>query len=243
MTIKCPIKHAKAYPFDIPDGSFVLNKDGWSPLSVGEHQTENRHAVIASGSNASPEHLACKFKDHSDLLEDPLFATRATLRDFDAVYSAHISRYGSIPATLAHAPGTESDVFVTWLTNAQLNRMHETEAVGINYDYARLDGIGLVLEDGSGYTHAHAYISKRGCLNRGGKPIPLTALNSEGRMWKSMNQSEVLDYARALVAPHEDADNFIQSHIECSDTRQQRSTKLAQNALDHGWVGGVKILR
>ncbi|MBL4614402.1 MAG: hypothetical protein JKY27_05965 [Magnetovibrio sp.] len=211
-------------------------------LDIGDHNFKNRHAVIASGSNASPNRLAAKFSNHGHLLDDALFVTRATLHDFDAVYSAHISNYGSIPATLAHTPGTDADVFVTWLTDAQLERMHTTEAVGENYDYARLNGISLVLEDGSGYTQAHAYMSKRGCLSHDGRPIALAALNATGRMWCAMSQTEVLDHARSLIAPELDANNFIQSHIECANTRQARTAILSKTALHHGWTGGFTVL-
>lgn len=242
MTTDCPITHAKAYPFDIPDGSYVLGKDGWKPMTVGGHKTEKRHAVIASGSNASPNRLAAKYQDYGYLLDEPVYVSRATLHDFDSVYSAHISGYGSIPATLAHAPGAEADVFVTWLTDGQLARMHDTEAVGKNYDFARLDRIILVLDDGSGYTHAHAYLSRRGCLNHDGQPVSLAATTTQGRMWKAMSQTDVLRHARDITAPDQDIDTFIKAHIDCPDTRQTRTEKLAQTALDHGWTGGVKIL-
>lgn len=170
---KCPVTHAKAYPFHIPDDSYVLGKDGWRPVNdpadTHEH-TQGRHAVIASGSNASPDRLAIKFADHAHLLSDPIPVTQAQLHDFDSVYSAHFSGYGSIPATLAHAPGAMAEVFVTWLTDAQLNRMHETEAVGVNYDFVKLTDIRLLNEYGGGFTQAHAYMSKRGCLNKDGEP-------------------------------------------------------------------------
>lgn len=243
MTNTCPINHAKSYPFDIPEHSYVLRKEGWTTLDVGPNECKNRHAVIASGSNASPDRLMRKFAGHPQLLENPLYITRATLHEFDAVYSAHISHYGSIPATLAHAPGTQTDVFVTWLTDHQLERMHETEAVGVNYDYARLQGIGLVLENGSGYTQAHAYMSKRGCLNHDGHPIALSSMKATGRIWKAMNQAEVLNHARSLIAPGLDTDSFIKSHIDCPDTRQARTDQLAATALDHGWSGGFNVLK
>lgn len=50
-----------------------------------------------------------------------------------------------------------------------------------------------------------------------------------------MTQEEVLDFARSQIAPHENADSFIRAHIECADTRAQRTKHLSRNALDHGW--------
>jgi len=234
----CPVTHAKAYPFRLPEGSYVLDRDGWRPIDGDENAPafpSDRVAVIASGSNASPDRLADKFAGHADLLESPVFVERARLDDFDAVYSAHISSYGSIPATLAHVPGAVADVFVTWLTEGQLARMHETEAVGVNYDFAKLGGIHLHCETSGAFTSAHAYISKRGCLSHRGQPVPLAATNAKGRQGRAMTQAEVLDYARTLIAPRSDIDIFIRQHIECSDTRAQRTKWLGDIALHHGW--------
>ena len=230
----CPIQHAKAYPFDIPQGSYVLDAQGWRPLSNAP-ELRARHAVIASGSNASPDRLQAKYADHPNLLDAGIPVMRAQLHDFDSVYSAHIASYGAIPATLAYAPGSEADVFVTWLTDAQLARMHQTEAVGVNYDFVKLSGIRLLCDNGAGMTTAHAYISKRGCLNKDGSPVPLAALNTAGRQWRAMTQSEALDFARSQTAPNEEPDTFIRQHIDTASVRTERTEKLTQTALPFGW--------
>jgi len=235
MTKTNPIDHAQAYPFDIPEQSFVLDKDSCRHLPVGLHQTTARHAVIASGSNASPKQLRTKFAPHPHLLDQPIYVTRAVLHDFDAVYSAHFSSYGSIPATLAHAPGAQISIFITWLTDAQLEHMHQTEAVGVNYDYTRLHGIRLNLEDGTTLDNAHAYLSRRGCLNHRGTPVPVAELTTQGRRWPAMSQCEVLDYARSLIAPGDDSETFIKTGINSPALRQKRAETLAETALPHGW--------
>lgn len=237
----CPVTHAKAYPFAIPEGSYVFDHTGWRPLDAavdGPATRLGRTAVIASGSNASPERLAAKFAHHQDLITDaPIIVECARLDGFDSVYSAHISRYGSIPATLAHVPGAVAEVFVTWLTDAQLEHMHGTEAVGVNYDFCKIAGISLHCESSGAFTSAFAYISKRGCLNRHGLPIPLAATTTEGRQGLAMTQTEVLDFVRAQTSPNEDSDDFIRQHIDCPQTRQMRTEALSQTALKHGWPG------
>lgn len=237
----CPIAHAKAYPFHIPDGSYVMGRDGWKPLNAPA-ETRGRHAVIASGSNASPDRLLNKYADRPDLLDDTIPVVRAQLHEFDCVYSAHVAAYGSIPATLAHVNGAVADVFVTWLTDGQLERMHETEQMGVNYDFAKLSGIKLICEGDIGFTAAHAYISRRGCLNRGGKPIPLAATSAKGRQGIAMTQTEVLDYAREKIAPEADYEAFIRDQIECAITRAERSDALCADALPHGWKS-VSVVR
>ena len=94
----------------------------------------HRTPVIAAGSNRAPAQLRRKFGDAATV---PV--SRAWLADHDVVYSAHVARYGAIPACLFPAPDTRVAVWITWLDDTQLARMHETEAVGIAYEYAHID--------------------------------------------------------------------------------------------------------
>ena len=50
-------------------------------------------------------------------------------------------------ATLEHSPGTTVETFVTFLTAAQLQRMHETEGAYVIVELSNLDlAVGLSLE-------------------------------------------------------------------------------------------------
>ncbi|WP_446917182.1 hypothetical protein, partial [Klebsiella pneumoniae] len=79
--------------------------------------TRDRVAVIAYGSNRSPEQLARKYRDWPTGTVIPV--ARARLDGFDAVHSCHFTRYGSMPAMLHPAPGVTVDISVVWLTAAQ----------------------------------------------------------------------------------------------------------------------------
>ena len=237
----CPVTHAKAYPFGIPENSYVLGREGVRECGCMP-SFAGRSAVIASGSNASPERLMAKYADLPHLLDEPICVVRGQLHNFDVVYSAHIASYGAIPATLAHLPSAVADVFVTWLTNAQLDHMHKTEAVGVNYDFVKLTGIDLICDSGAGMTKAHAYISKHGCLNNAGNPIPLSEISATGRQWHAMSQEQVLNHVREHLAPSEAPDTFIRQHIDDTATRTERTARLKQNALNHGWAS-IEIVR
>ncbi|MBF0247064.1 MAG: hypothetical protein HQL36_03175 [Alphaproteobacteria bacterium] len=225
-----PVDHAKAYPYFIPGGSYVLYRDGWrdlpEPPCVG-----CRHAVVAAGSNASPDRLAAKFAPVPQLLKFPIPVLRARLYDFDAVYSAHVSRYGAIPATLARAPGAAAELYVTLLTDEQLEHMHDSEAVGVNYDFIRLDGARLEIDGGDPVDDLFAYLSRRGCLNRDGQPVALSAITTENRLWPAMNQEQILDHVRARLEPETPLDDFIRAQIDSEETRARRTEILAKDAL------------
>ncbi|MCK5445077.1 MAG: hypothetical protein KAI73_05590 [Rhodospirillaceae bacterium] len=219
--------HAKQYPFEIPDHSYQLNADGWQPLADFAID-EMLHPVVASGSNASPARLADKF---AGFLDRPIDVTHATLCDFDAVYSAHFAKYGAIPATLMRAAGTVVSVNVAWLDDAQLDRMHATEALGVNYEYQILEEISLMLDDGPTLDRASAYISKRGALNFGGAPVALSAVHALERKWQALSQEQMLDAARLRLAPESALDHFISESLHDDDLRLARTHALAVDAI------------
>lgn len=134
-----PVTHALAYPFELPDASYVLDDNG--ARSIQSLPDLSRcHGVLACGSNQSPDQLQHKFAGRG---LGAVFVLEAWIDGLDAAYSAHYARYGSLPATPVGAAGTRARFFVTWLTDAQLSRMHETEALGQNYVYGRIDTVAI----------------------------------------------------------------------------------------------------
>src|SRR5690606_17003915 len=140
----------------------------WQRLPAGPLDTTGRVPVLAAGSNQSPEQLARKYGHLPEIGAIP--AQRGRLHDFDVVYAAHLARYGSVPATFQHAPGTAVTVFVLWLTERQLVRMHETEG---NYCYDHLYDVRVDLDAGGTLWEAFAYSSKVGCLAHAGSCIAI----------------------------------------------------------------------
>lgn len=202
---------AKAYPFAAPDHSYLFQNGAARPLEgAAARQFAGRTPVIAHGSNRSPDQLRRKFGDRAEI---PV--TRAWLSDYDVVYSAHVTQYGSIAANLQHAPGVRARVFVTWLTQAQLVRMHETEIGGENYFYGCLEEIDLELEAGptAGLRAAQVYLSTRGCLAAGDAPLALAAIEAEGRSHGALGQEAALEAVRARHHAHEGLDAFILANV------------------------------
>ena len=79
------------------------------PLAPGSAQAAlfaDRLPVIGHGSNRSPEQLRRKFGARAEI---PV--SRAWLSDYDVVYSAHVTQYGSIAANLQHTPGARAEVY------------------------------------------------------------------------------------------------------------------------------------
>ena len=113
-------RRAISYPYYVPARSYVIAGACHEELAICAPipDLSGRRPVLAVGSNQSPEQLIRKFGD-ANLGTIPVI--RATLTDFDIVYSPHVSAYGSIPTTLRHSPGTRVTLFVNWLTPAPGN--------------------------------------------------------------------------------------------------------------------------
>jgi len=199
------VERALSYPFAVPERSFAIVDGAAAGLSGREAPGPDRVRLLAYGSNASPAVLARKLAGDPD----PVAVIRATLADFDVVYSAHITAYGSVPATLRRSPGTEAPVFVAFPTPSQLDLITETEG---NYDASLLAGVSCRLETGETLTEATAYLSHHGCLEVDGGVAALTAVRSRNRAFAELSQRQALEHVRDLLRPGRPLEAFI---VDC----------------------------
>lgn len=232
------VRRALSYPFEIPSRSYVVAGVRYEELPDGAlpRDITGRRPVLALGSNQSPQRLIEKFKDGAF---GPIPVIRARLHDFDIVYSAHVSRYGSIPATLLSCPGTWVTLFVTWLDAAQEKCMHKTE--GHAYWFGRLDGITLRLEIGGDLTSAFVYVGRRGALARNGAPVALAPVKAENRVWPALDQRQVQELVRDRLAPGQPLNAFIQAAVDDRAVRLARTEALMADSLAFEYQGFAAI--
>lgn len=196
------LRRATAYPYAIPERSFV---------QVGERTTEltdlpdlaDRQPLLAYGSNAAPEALTRKLAAEPPT---PLPLIRAELDDFDAVYSAHLSPYGAVPATLEASPGTALPVFVAYPTTEQRRLLSATEP---NYEPQRLIGVDCRVELGKPPAELEAFRSRHGPLLLDGSSIALSAIPATGRALPELSEPEVLERVRSTYFPELDLEQLI----------------------------------
>lgn len=211
------------YPYAVPAYAFVqLRHDTLSPAEV-EIDPAERSLLLAYGSNGSPEVLARKLA----LSADPVLVEPGWLHDFDVVYSAHISPYGAIPATLQRSPGTAARVAVLHLTEEQMRLVSATEP---NYEPTRLDGVRCELAGGAVETELSAYLSRHGCLLAGGTEVALVAVPARGRRFAEMSEPRVLEHVRSTLCPDESIDSFVLSSVADPALAASRSAQLPRRS-------------
>jgi hypothetical protein len=201
------LRRALTYPYATPGRSY-LYREGRAEELPEDFDRGGRTPLVSYGANAAPEALALKL---AALPGETLPVLRSELHDFDVVYSAHVSPYGAVPATLLESPGTVVPVFVLHPTAEQRALLTATE---LNYDLAEAGGL-------------EAYRSKHGCLELDGSPVALAAIRSRGRTLPELDEPAVLERVRAQVAPELELEEFIHACVERGGIKPlPRSTPL-----------------
>lgn len=187
------LRRALEYPYATPERSYLL-REGEARKLPEEVDLTGRAPLLAYGANAAPDSLARKL---SSLAEAELPVLRAELEGFDVVYSAHVSPYGAVPATLLESPGTSVPVFVLHPTPEQRALLSATE---LNYDLVEVNGIA-------------AYRSKHGPLQLDGAPVALAAIRASGRTLPELAQPAILERVRAHLEPQLSLEQFIRAAV------------------------------
>ncbi|TMK58261.1 MAG: hypothetical protein E6G51_03935 [Actinobacteria bacterium] len=197
------LKRALEYPYAVPDRSYLYRDGQAHEPPAGGFDLSGRTALISYGANSAPEALGRKLAPLPGL-EMPV--ERAELADFDVVYSAHVSPYGAVPATLLESPGTTAPIFVIHPTPAQRALLTASEP---NYDLVDVNGIA-------------AYRSKHGCLRLESSPVALAAVRSQGRTLPELDEPAILERVRAALAPDFDLGQFVRACVERGGIRPLR---------------------
>ena len=219
------VQRATAYPYERPSRPFAQRGSQTMEPDEAAVDPHERVPLLAYGSNAAPRVLARKLA----LSHEPVLVVPASLHGFDVVYSAHISPYGAVPATLRRSPGTAVEVHVIYMTEAQAGVITATEP---NYEPATLTDVECRLEGGETLTELTAYVSRHGCLLLDCSEVALAAVPASGRTFPELPEPDVLDRVRALTAPEEDLDSFVLANVVDPRLARERSARLDRRAFD-----------
>lgn len=189
------LARALAYPYETPERPYLyLDGEAKELPAEGPHLAD-RTPLLAYGANAAPAALARKLAPLPGVAMPVL---QAELQGFDVVYSAHVSPYGAVPATLHESPGTTVPVFVIHPTAEQRALLAASEP---NYHLVDMNGIA-------------AFRSKHGCLFVNGSPVALAAVRSVGRMLPELDEPAILERVRAHLQPEAKLKAFVRDCVQ-----------------------------
>lgn len=231
------LARAMEYPYPAHPQPYLFRSGRAEPIPSG-FEVAGLTPVIAVGSNRAPVQLARKF----ERMDTAIPVTRLVARDLDVVHAAHMAGYGAVPATLAPSPGTEVELWITWLDETAMRRMDETEAVGVNY-VREEQVLEIVTADGPAPARALVYNALRGCLSFDGAMVPLAAVPATGRRSIGLTQREVLERLHREAGSKADFERWLHGHIGPTGLlrRSRLTERLAAEAIRHGAAGRVAI--
>jgi hypothetical protein len=201
------LARALAYPYATPERSYLYRDGEAKELPADGPDLADRTSLLAYGSNAAPAALARKLAPLPGV-EMPVL--RAELEGFDVVYSAHVSPYGAVPATLYESPGTTASVFVVHPTAEQRALLTASEP---NYDLVELP-VCLSIGDKPATRRLEVFRSKHGPLSVGGGPVALAAIRATGRALPELDEPAILEHVRSQVTPALTLVDFVRDCVE-----------------------------
>jgi hypothetical protein len=202
------VDRAYKYPYDAPEGGFVLASGRLLNLEQAQldqmDEDPNRGVlagrtpVLSVGSNRAPVQLLRKFGPDSLLPVTP-----ARLHDCDITHAAILGYYAAVPCTAFPSPGTIVDLNVVWLDDYQLAQMHRTEGINVAYDFVVMETVEHQFTVRPG--PVFGYAARAGVLDCGdGEPAGLSAIPSHGRKYKTLTQAEANAKLRELAMVDDD---------------------------------------
>ncbi len=237
---------AKSYPYDVPSTSYVLFQGAPVPLKRMNppDDTAQRIPVLAYGSNASPQQLASKFADLGE--EEGIPVLKTALTGYDVVYSARFSSYGAIPEMLVASPGTRLTRFVTWLTEEQLEVMHDTELGpardGSAYTFGKLTGILAMIDAVGMRDEVFMYQSAAPALGHAGAMCAYAEVVARERTLEKLPHDQVLAAAHQEIAPDLTLDDFVLKTATDAAARDVYTAQLKKGGIKVRKLKGYKQL-
>ncbi len=184
-------------------------------------------AMIAAGSNGSTVQLARKYRDRRSAR--PILIAPAAVTGAVSVYSAHITAYGSVPATMHAAPDAGAALHVLLMPAEELGHMNATEALGVNYVLAAPDAMQARVEAVS-FARPLAYVSKRGAVTLDAGPVLLPQTGGEETGYPEAGQREMLERVMVHIGATGSLEAFVTRMIGDRRARADVTARLAETA-------------
>ncbi len=220
---------AKSYPGERP-GSYVFRGGRIEPVQASPGDLLRRSTLrplLAYGSNASPPHLRRKLERAG--IDAPIPVLRASLHDYDVVYSAHISRLGSIPATIEPVAGCAASIYVMLLPAPDARAaIHATEIP--QYRAGVIRGMRVALEDGTSVDEPEVFLSVNGSLLVDAHPVGLAAVASKESPLRRLSETEIMTRVFPRLGLGKNLDGAVARLQASSDLRRACSEKLASSS-------------
>ena len=231
MTVKIPEmtmrERALGYPYEAPEGSFLIS-GGYCTELPSAYEFADRVAVLSVGSNRAPAQLYRKFGKEAEI---PV--TAVNIHGCDIVHVANLAPYGAVPCSAFPSEGAITPLNIAWLDEAQLAIMHQTESLGVAYEFVEWDCHFVEHLHPQPIARLFGYASLKGALKvDDDAPYALDAIATQNRQLKSCSQEQALSHVfRACKGDCKDFDQWLDRCQQEHDFRQQVADIIGKTAI------------
>lgn len=221
------LQRALDYPYDAPSDAYLI-KDGFVLALPQNYDFSGRTAVLSVGSNRAPVQLNRKFGDRAEVPVTPV-----TVHDCDVVHVANLASYGAVPCSAFPCPGTSVDLNIAWLTAPQLEIMHQTESLGVAYDWVMWDPSCIEHRFAGPLDRLFGYAALVGAMTFAGDgPFGLTRIPAHNRRFadKGQQQMQEMIYDR-FCTTDTSLEDWIGQLQTSAALRRKVAAYLAEEAL------------
>ncbi|CAA0082440.1 Uncharacterised protein [BD1-7 clade bacterium] len=220
------IDRSLRYPYAVAEDCYHFIRGESRPIKEAQQLIEGRIPVIGYGSNSAAEALDRKYRDHNDMYTSGIPVMVGQLQDFSIVYAAQFSPYGALPATIHPVTGAGVRTAITFLTEAQLLRMHDTEDVDLYYSFEEIDG-SIALNNGLHIERPLAYVALGGSICTDEGYLALEAIQQQSPQNPKISQRDVQQRVIDLLGLEHSVEDFISENALQEDTRNARFLRLS----------------
>jgi hypothetical protein len=216
----------------LPDRSEISVSQLLASLGLAQLVGEHLKPAVGYGSNPAPSQLARKYAAQSATGHAVIPVMKGHLSDYDVVWTPVFVGYGAMPATITPSPGTEVDVWITWLTDRFVKTMSESEHAGKAesgsqslYAFATLENAQYAF-DGPDPDELKAYVSCFGALSIDGEILAVAAVAALGRNFRAIDSADALKAVAPTIGWRGSVLDLLYANVSEPQKRATRSDKL-----------------
>ncbi|MEM8561864.1 MAG: hypothetical protein AAGF57_06495 [Pseudomonadota bacterium] len=176
----------------LPGNRVIRVSDLLSKLQLEDHVGQRLYPIVGYGSNPAPAQLSRKFAKEISTGSVVMPVLKGSIEGYDVVWTPLFVRYGGMPATLFPSEGTNTDIWVNWMTESERARTDETENLSGSWYIRTALPPNIATFRGPAPTVIEVYLSCYGALDLGEGPIAVKAIPARGRQFSAMSSPDIL---------------------------------------------------
>jgi hypothetical protein len=209
----------------VPDGTEIPVRELLSTFGL---ETEAQRAllpVVGYGSDPAPAQLRRKYLRSGFRRNAVIPVIKGRLRDYDVVWSPFFVGYGAMPSTIAPSPGTDVEIWVTWLDHDTVRRMNASEGAGELYAFGSLRDVRFDL-DGPRPKEMFVYVACYGALEIDGRILALAPVPASGRSARPVDSSAALRAVLPKLGWQDSVLDLLCANIRDPAGRAERTRRI-----------------